>query len=51
MRIREIAQSGVRCGCRKICALLNREGWDMGQLRAGWYEKDVFFSCVQRKTG
>jgi len=31
MRIRGIAQSRVRCGCRKIRVLLNREGWDMGK--------------------
>jgi len=31
MRIREIAQSRVRYGYRKIRALLNREGWDVGK--------------------
>src|SRR5579859_5294050 len=31
MRIREIAQSRVRNGYRKIRVLLNREGWDVGK--------------------
>ena len=31
MRIREIAQSRVRYGYRKIHVLLNREGWDVGK--------------------
>jgi len=31
MRIREIAQSRVRYGYRKIRALLNREGWGVGK--------------------
>jgi putative transposase len=31
MRIREIAQSRVRYGNRKIRVLLNREGWDVGR--------------------
>ena len=31
MRIREIAQSRVRCGYRKIRVLLNREGWNVGK--------------------
>ncbi len=31
MRIREIAQSRVRYGYRKIRALLHREGWDVGK--------------------
>jgi putative transposase len=31
MRIREIAQSRVRYGYRKIRALLNREGWNVGK--------------------
>jgi len=31
MRIREIAQSRVRYGYRKIRVLLNREGWDVGK--------------------
>ncbi len=31
MRIREIAQSRVRYGYRKIRVLLNREGWDVGR--------------------
>ena len=31
MRIREIAQSRVRYGYRKIRVLLNCEGWDVGK--------------------
>jgi len=31
MRIREIAQSRVRYGYRKIRVLLNREGWAVGK--------------------
>ena len=31
MRIREIAQSRVRYGYRKIRVLLNREGWEVGK--------------------
>ena len=31
LRIREIAQSRVRYGYRKIRVLLNREGWDVGK--------------------
>ena len=31
MRIREIAQTRVRYGYRKILALLNREGWKVGR--------------------
>jgi putative transposase len=31
MRIREIAQTRVRYGYRKILALLNREGWNVGK--------------------
>jgi putative transposase len=31
MRIREIAQTRVRYGYRKIRVLLNREGWDVGK--------------------
>ena len=31
MRIREIAQARVRYGYRKIRALLNREGWNVGK--------------------
>jgi hypothetical protein len=31
MRIREIAQSRVRYGYRKIRALLNGEGWNVGK--------------------
>ncbi len=31
MRIREIAQSRVRYGYRKIRVLLNREGWNLGK--------------------
>ena len=31
MRIREIAQSRVRYGYRKIRVLLNREGWKVGK--------------------
>src|ERR1700684_1429596 len=31
MRMREIAQSRVRYGYRKIRALLNREGWNVGK--------------------
>ena len=31
MRIREIAQSRVRYGYRKIRVLLNREGWRVGK--------------------
>lgn len=31
MRIREIAQSRVRYGYRKIRVLLNREGWNVGK--------------------
>ena len=31
MRIREIAQTGVRYGYRKIRVLLNREGWKVGK--------------------
>ena len=31
MRIREIAQSRVRYGYRKIHVLLNREGWKVGK--------------------
>jgi len=31
MRIREIAQTRVRCGYRKIRVLLNREGWNVGR--------------------
>jgi len=31
MRIREIAQSRVRYGYRKILVLLNREGWEVGK--------------------
>jgi putative transposase len=31
MRIREIAQSRVRYGYRKIRVLLNRQGWDVGK--------------------
>jgi putative transposase len=30
-RIREIAQSRVRYGYRKIRVLLNREGWNVGK--------------------
>ncbi len=33
MRIREIAQSRVRYGYRKIRVLLNREGWNVGMYR------------------
>ena len=32
MRIREIAQSRVRYGYRKIRVLLNREGWRVGKV-------------------
>jgi hypothetical protein len=32
MRIREIAQSRVRYGYGKIRVLLNREGWNVGQV-------------------
>jgi putative transposase len=31
MRIREIAQARVRYGHRKMRALLNREGWNVGK--------------------
>jgi len=31
MRVREIAQSRVRYGYRKIRALLSREGWNVGK--------------------
>ncbi len=31
MRIREIAQSSMRYGYRKIRVLLNREGWNVGK--------------------
>ena len=31
MRIREIAQTRVRYGYRKIRVLLNREGWEVGK--------------------
>ena len=31
MRIREIAQTRVRYGYRKIRVLLNREGWKVGK--------------------
>jgi putative transposase len=34
MRIREIAQTGVRYGYRKIRVLLNREGWKVGKYLA-----------------
>ena len=34
MRIREIAQSRVRYGYRKIRVLLNREGWNVGKYLA-----------------
>ncbi len=31
MRIREIAQTRVRYGYRKVRVLLNREGWNAGK--------------------
>jgi putative transposase len=31
MRIREIVQTRVRYGYRKVRVLLNREGWNMGE--------------------
>lgn len=31
MCIREIARSTLRYGYRKVRALLNREGWDVGK--------------------
>jgi hypothetical protein len=39
MRIREIAQSRVRYGYRKIRVLLNREGWGEKQKNEEGEEK------------
>ena len=44
MRIREIAQSRVRYGYRKIRVLLNREGWNVGKYL-------VYRSVQGRRSG
>ena len=47
MRIREIAQSRVRYGYRKIRVLLNREGWNVGKyLVYRLYSEEGL--CLQR---
>jgi len=58
MRIREIAQARVRYGYRKIRALLNREGWNVGDLTGNictkWNERESTWrksgSCQSRGT-
>jgi putative transposase len=50
MRIREIAQTRVRYGYRKIRVLLNREGWKVGQyLVERIYRKEGLTLRQQRK--
>ena len=50
MRIREIAQSRVRYGYRKICVLLNREGWDVGKHLVYRLYKEEGLALKKRPT-
>jgi putative transposase len=49
MRIREIAQTRVRYGYRKIHVLLNREGWDVGKYLVYRLYKEEGIGTVEMK--
>jgi putative transposase len=49
MRIREIAQTRVRYGYRKIRVLLNREGWDVGKYLVYRLYKEEGLSLRKKK--
>jgi putative transposase len=49
MRIREIAQSRVRYGYRKIRVLLNREGWNVGKYLVYRLYKEEGLALKKRK--
>ena len=49
MRIREIAQSRVRYGYRKIRVLLNREGWKVGKYLVERIYREEGLTLQQRR--
>jgi putative transposase len=49
MRIREIAQTGVRYGYRKIRVLLNREGWQVGKYLVERIYREEGLTLRQRR--
>jgi putative transposase len=49
MRIREMAQTRVRYGYGKIRALLNREGWKVGQYLVERINRDEGLTLQQRR--
>ena len=51
MRIREIAQSRVRYGYRKIRVLLNREGWEVGKHLVYRLDKEEGLALKKRPQG
>lgn len=52
MRIREIAQTRVRYGYRKILVLLNREGWKVGKtLVQRLYQEEGLVLNTGRNAG
>ena len=48
MRIREIAQTRVRYGYRKIHVLLNRGGWAVGKYLVYWLYKEEGLALKKR---
>ena len=51
MRMREIAQTRVRYGYRKIRVLLNREGWQVGKDLVYRLYKEEGLGLRKRPTG
>ena len=51
MRIREIAQTRVRYGYRKIRVLLNREGWEVGKYLVYRLYKEEGLGLRKRPAG
>ena len=49
MRIREIAQTRVRYGYRKIRVLLNREGWKVGKYLVERLYREEGLTLHQRR--
>jgi len=49
MRVREIAQTGVPYGYRKIRVLLNREGWKVGQYLVERIYREEGLTLRQRR--
>jgi len=49
MRIREIAQTRVRNGYRKIRVLLNREGWEVGKHFVERFYREEGLTLYQRR--